>query len=82
MHNLVCFKSVISGKMCCGLNWIVDIFSRQGKQDFFFSGLDVVCERKTKDNYNIFWSGKMELPFIETGETVMEIDWWVECKLI
>lgn len=34
----------------------------------------MVCERKTKGNYNIFWSGKMELPFIETGETVMEID--------
>ena len=41
------------------------ICSEARENRIFFSGLYVVCERKMKGNYKLFWSGKMELPFID-----------------
>lgn len=46
------------------------------------SALDVVCERKTKGNYKMFLPSKTKLPFIETGKTIVGIDWCVGCKLV
>lgn len=59
----------------CGYTSILKL----GERGFFFNGLDVGRER---EKLGVFWFGRMELPVINRGRTVIRVPCGVQISLV